>query len=93
MQRATTWKIAILAAALGGLSIAGAGTALADTGHTDVAPLSITAPVPADWPYDLDDVDDAIRSGWSGNIVGFDDDWDDDDRWDDDDWDDDWDDD
>ncbi|MFI5510516.1 hypothetical protein ACIA48_23890 [Mycobacterium sp. NPDC051804] len=93
MQRPSTWKIAVLSAALGGLSIAGAGTALADIGSADVAPLSITAPIPEDWPSnDLDDLDDAVRSGWNGHIVGLDDDWDDDD-WDDDNWDDDWDDD
>ncbi len=81
MNRPAIWKIAILSAALGGLSFAGAGTAFADTAH-DVAPLSVTTPVPADWPFD--DIDDLIRP-FPGHVVGLDDDWGDDD-WSDDDW-------
>ena len=90
MHRPAIWKIAILTAALGGLSIAGAGTALADTTHAGVPPLSVIAPVPADWPFD--DLDDLITDPppFHGHIVGFDDDWYGDDDWYDDDWDDDW---
>lgn len=81
------WKAAILGATLGGLSIAGAGTALADTGYVDLAPLSVTAP--ADWPFDdLDDLDHLIPPPFHHHIAGFDDDWYGDDNWLDDDWDD-----
>ncbi|HEX2286663.1 MAG TPA: hypothetical protein VHI10_17870 [Mycobacterium sp.] len=75
------WKIAILGTTLGGLSIAGAGAALADSGHAVVPPLSVTVPAPVDWPFD--DLDDLIAPGVTGHIVGFDDDWYEDD-WDDD---------
>ena len=75
------WKAAILGATLGGLSIAGAGTALADTPHI-APPLSVTAP--ADWPFDdLDDLDHLIPPPFQHHIAGFDDDWYGDDDWDD----------
>ncbi len=77
------WKAAILGATLGGLSIAGAGTALADTPHI-APPLSITIPAPADWPFDdLDDLDNLIPPPFHHHIAGFDDDWYGDDDWDD----------
>ena len=81
------WKAAILGATLGGLSIAGAGTALAGTPHI-APPLSVTAS--ADWPFDdLDDLDHLIPPPFQHHIAGFDDDWYGDDDWFDDDWDDD----
>jgi hypothetical protein len=80
MYRPTIWKIAILSAAFGGLTVTGAGTALADTAHANILPLTVTAPVPADWPFDdLDDLDDLVP----GHIVGWDEEWND---WYDDDW-------
>ncbi len=90
MHRPAIWKTAILGAALGGLSIAGAGMALADTGHVGLPPLSVTAPAPADWPFDdLDDLDHLIPPPFQHHIAGFDDDWYGEDDWYDDDWDDD----
>jgi|SoiMethySBSTD1v2_1073268.scaffolds.fasta_scaffold895651_1 hypothetical protein len=82
MKHPAIWKFAILAAALGGLSVAGAGTALADPAPAGVPPLSITVPTPADSPFD--DLDDLIAPNVRGHIVGFDDDWDDDYWFDDD---------
>jgi hypothetical protein len=83
------WKAAILGATLGGLSLTGAGTALADTPH--IAPaLSVTTPAPADWPFDdLDDLAHLIPPPFQHHITGYDDDWYGDDDWFDDDWDDD----
>jgi hypothetical protein len=88
MQRPATWKILTIGAALTGLSLAGAGTAFADSGQ----PMSVAA-VPGgfstDWPFDdlLDDVDDLAQfpHGIPQYVGGFDDDWRDD-WYGDDDW-------
>lgn len=77
MQRPALWKIAIVGTAVGGLTVAGAGTALADTARVDVAPLAVTAPIPADWPFD--DLDARVGPSFDGHIVALDDDWGDDD--------------
>ncbi|WP_214364289.1 hypothetical protein [Pseudonocardia sp. H11422] len=49
MQRPTTWKIITVGAALGGLGLAGAGVALADSGQgaaADIAPISVSSADP-----------------------------------------------
>lgn len=86
-------KLAIAAAALGGLGIAGSGAAAAAT--VLPRPVGVTT-IPADAPFD--DLDDYVRGEIHQHIAGWpgwqhnwhpgdwrDDDWDDDwdDRWDD----------
>ncbi len=72
-------KLAIVGAAVGALTTAGAGTAFAATPQAE-APRSII--------ISTDDIENLVGAPWLGHIVALDDDWDDDD-WDDDDWDDD----
>jgi hypothetical protein len=45
-------KVLALGAALTGLGLVGAGTALADSAGPSVRPTSVAAPVPVDWPFD-----------------------------------------
>ncbi|WP_024445195.1 hypothetical protein [Mycolicibacterium iranicum] len=71
-------KLAVIGAALGALTTAGAGAAYAATSQAE-APRSVI--------ISTDDIDDLVAP-WLGHTVALDDDWDDDD-WDDDDWDDD----
>lgn len=57
MNRPNTFKVAMVSAAFSALALAGAGTALADVAHTDMAPQSVSAPLPADFPFaDFEDV-------------------------------------
>jgi hypothetical protein len=91
MQRPATWKILTIGAALAGLSIAGAGTAFADSGHSAVPLTSVAVPggFSTDGPFDdlLDDLDDVVQLPYGpGHFAGFDDDWYDDGWGGDDDW-------
>ena len=52
-----TVKLTIAGAAFGALAVASAGAALAGVPHTDIAPMSVSAPAPAIFPFvDVEDV-------------------------------------
>ena len=67
-----TFKLTIVSAAFGAMAVASAGAAFADIPHTDIAPLSVSAPAPAIFPFvDFEDVVEQPFENTERNFENF----------------------